>query len=112
MKDQIEDHKELYRLHADYCKFMANPKRLEILFLLGKREMCVDEIASAMGVKVPNVSQHLGVMREKGIVEFRREGNKMYYSVSNQKTLQACTIMRESMIEQIQKQYDKIKSIN
>lgn len=112
MKDQMEGQKELYRIQADYCKFMANPKRLEILFLLGQGELCVDEIASAMGVKVPNISQHLGVMREKGIVECRRDGNKMYYSVANQKTLQACIIMRESMIEQMQKQYDKIKTIN
>jgi len=107
----MEDQKELYRLHADYCKFMANPKRLEILFLLGEKEMCVDEIATAMEVNVPNISQHLAVMRENGIVECRRDGNKMHYKVANPKTLQACTIMRESMIEQMRKQYDKIKSI-
>jgi len=37
-------HKKLYKLHADFCKFMANPKRIEILFLLGEKEMCIDDI--------------------------------------------------------------------
>jgi len=103
--------KELYTLHADFCKFMANPKRIEILFLIGEKEMCVDEIASAMELKVPNISQHLAVMRERGVVEVRRDGNKMYYTISNPKTLQACIIMREAMVEQMEKQFALIKSI-
>jgi ArsR family transcriptional regulator len=107
----MENQKELYFLHAEFCKFMANPKRIEILFLLGEKEMCVDEIASAMGVKVPNISQHLAVMREKGVVEARREGTKMHYSISNPKTLQACIIMREAMVEQMAKQFDMVRSI-
>jgi ArsR family transcriptional regulator len=107
----MENQKELYFLHAEFCKFMANPKRIEILFLLGEKEMCVDEIASAMEVKVPNISQHLAVMREKGVVEARREGTKMHYSISNPKTLQACIIMREAMVEQMAKHFDMVKSI-
>lgn len=101
--------KEIYKLHADFCKFMSNPKRIEILFLLGVKEMCVDEIAKEMEVKVPNISQHLSVMRENGVVESRREGTKIYYKLSNPKTLQACTIMREAMIEQMEKNMIIIK---
>lgn len=104
-------HKELYKLHADFCKFMANPKRIEMLFLLGEKEMCVDEIASQMNVRVPNISQHLAVMRERGVVEVRRESTKMYYKLSNPKTLQACLIMRDAMIEQMEKTMKVIKEI-
>lgn len=107
----MENLKELYRLHAEFCKFMASPKRIEILFLLGEKEMCVDELATEMTVKVPNISQHLSVMREKGVVDFRREGTKMYYKIANPKTLQACIIMREAMIEQMQKQMEMIKEL-
>lgn len=107
----MDNQKELHKLHAEFCKFMANPKRIEILFLLGEKEMCVDELASAMVVKVPNISQHLAVMREKGVVEVRREGTKMYYTIANPKTLQACIIMREAMVEQMEKQLDMVKSI-
>ena len=107
----MENQKDLYKLHAEFCKFMSNPKRIEILFLLGEKEMCVDEIATVMEVKVPNISQHLAVMREKGVVEVRRDGTKMFYKLANPKTLQACIIMREAMVEQMEKQFDKIKSI-
>lgn len=105
-------HKELYKLHADFCKFMANPKRIEILFLLGEKEMCVDEIASKMNVRVPNISQHLAVMRDRGVVEVRREGTKMYYRLGNPKTLQACIIMRDAMVEQMKKQLEMIKDVD
>lgn len=107
----MQSEKELFKLHAEFCKFMANPKRIEILFLLGAQELCVEEIASKMEVKIPNISQHLAVMREKGVVAVRREGTKMYYSLDNPKTLQACMIMRDAMVEQMEKQFDKIKSI-
>lgn len=110
-ENDLFNQKDLFKLHADFCKFMANPKRIEILFLIGEKEMCVEEIATVMGVKVPNISQHLAIMREKGVVEVRRDGNKMYYSISNPKTLQACIIMREAMVEQMEKQFAMIKSI-
>lgn len=103
--------KELFKLHADFCKFMANPKRIEILFLLGEKEMCVEEIAIEMCVRVPNISQHLAVMRERGIVETRREGTKIYYRLSNPKTLQACIIMRNAMIEQMEKNIELIREV-
>lgn len=105
------DHKELYKLHADFCKFMANSKRIEILFLLGESELCVDEIATKMNVRVPNISQHLAVMRDRGVVEVRREGTKMYYKLSNPKTLQACIIMRDAMVEQMEKTMKLIKGL-
>mgnify|MGYP000882971128 FL=1 len=103
--------KEIYRLHADFCKFMANPKRIEILFLLGEQELCVEELAEKMGIKVPNVSQHLSIMHEKGVVENRREGTKIYYKIANPKTLEACLIMRDAMIEQMKKDLNTINNL-
>jgi ArsR family transcriptional regulator len=97
------EEKDIYRLHADFCKFMANPKRIEILFLLGNQELCVEELADRMCIKVPNVSQHLSIMRERGVVENRREGTKIYYKIANPKTLEACIIMRDAMVEQMTK---------
>lgn len=103
--------KERYKLHADFCKFMANPKRIEILFLLGEQELCVEEITEKMGINIPNVSQHLSIMRERGLVETRRKGTKIYYRIANTKTLQACLIMRDAMIEQMEKNYKLIQKI-
>lgn len=106
----MDQQKDLYKLHAEFCKFMANPKRIEILFLLGDHEMSVEELASAMDIRVPNLSQHLAVMREKGVVTFRREGTRIHYRLANPKSLQACILMREAMIEEMEKQYNVIKS--
>ena len=95
------DNKELYKMHADFCKFMGNPKRIEILFTLNDSEMSVEEIAKKMKIRMANLSQHLAIMRERGVVSVRREGTKMYYKLSNPKTLKACLMMRDVMFEQM-----------
>lgn len=96
------DSKELYELHANFCKFMGNPKRIEILFLLGEEELCVEALATKMEVPITNVSQHLAIMRDKGVVVSRRAGTKIYYHLANPKTLQACILIREAMIERME----------
>lgn len=100
--------KELYEMHADFCKFMGNAKRIKILFLLGEGELCVEELANKMDVPLANVSQHLAIMRDKGVVASRRAGTKIYYHLANQKTLQACILMREAMIERMEASVAKI----
>jgi len=94
--------KELFEIHADFCKFMGNAKRIEILFLLGEEELCVEEIAHKMCIPIPNVSQHLSIMRDKGVVESRRASTKIFYRLANPKTLQACILMREAMVERME----------
>lgn len=103
------DNKEIFKIHSEFCKSMGNPKRLEILFRLGKKEMCVDDIASEMQLRVPNVSQHLAIMREKGIVEVRRDGTRMYYNLVDPKILEACTMIREVMVVQMEKKLNTFK---
>ena len=100
--------KKIYSMHADFCKFMGNPKRIEILFLLGEGEKCVEELASLMDIRLPNASQHLAIMKDKGIVESNREGTKVYYRLSNPKVLEACLIMRDLMLEQLNNKLDII----
>ena len=103
--------KEIYKMHADFCKFMGSPKRIEILFLLGEGQKCVEELAQLMNINVPNVSQNLSIMKERGIIENRREGTKIYYSLTSPKILDACMIMRDLMIEQLNKKLDIISEI-
>lgn len=100
--------KEIYKLHADFCKFMGDPKRIEIIFMLGDGEKRVEDIAKEMKVKMPNVSQHLAMMRDRNIVKARREGVKLFYSLSNQKILKACIIMRDLMIRQMEQKTNPI----
>ena len=103
-----KDKKEIYAMHADFCKFMGNPKRIEILFLLGAGEKCVDALAKLMKVNISNISQNLAIMKNRGVVESRRNGTKIFYKLSSPKILDACIIMRDLMFEQLNKKYNII----
>ncbi len=94
--------KTLYEIHADICKTLGNAKRIEILNALGDKELSVSELVNVLGISPANVSQHLAVMRQKGILTSRREGNNIYYKVSNPKVITACGLMREVLIEKFE----------
>jgi len=98
----MAQNKTLFELQAEVCKTLASPKRLEILNALKEGEKTVSELVSILGVPKANVSQHLAVMRHKGILDSRREGVNIYYRVSNPKVIKACILMREVLTEQMQ----------
>ncbi len=93
--------KELFNLHADFCKMLANPKRLMILNLLGVKEMSVGEIADAIGVPLANISQHLNVLKNNGVVKYRNEGHTVYYSLVDPKLLDVCHMTRKILVERM-----------
>jgi ArsR family transcriptional regulator len=65
-------------------KAMAHPLRLKILCIVGGRtEVCVQEIVEQVGTSQSNISQHLSIMREKGILAFRKDANKVYYRLGD-----------------------------
>jgi ArsR family transcriptional regulator, virulence genes transcriptional regulator len=97
---QILSDKSIYEMQAEICKTLTNPKRIEILNTLKNEEKTVTEIVEALGASKANVSQHLAVMRHKGILTTRREGVNIYYRVSNPKVIDACTLMKEVLFEQ------------
>lgn len=95
--------KTLYTLHANICKALANPIRIEVIDILNKNEMSFSEIQEATGVLKSNLSQHLSVLVSKGILKQRKEGLNAYYKLSTVKVATACRIMREVLIENIKK---------
>ncbi len=94
------EHK-LYELHAQMCQVFTSPKRLEILNLLKGKELSVGEIAKLVKIRQANLSQHLSILREKGIVKTRREGTTIYYSLANPKIGKAFDIIREMLLEKL-----------
>ena len=92
----------LYELHASICQTLANPKRLEVIDRLRDGEKSVTELAGAMNISQANLSQHLAVMRQKGIVATRREGLNVYYRLSNSKIIKACDLMRQVLLEHLE----------
>jgi DNA-binding transcriptional ArsR family regulator len=91
--------KTIVELQSDMCKALSSPKRIEILNALKDSEKSVSELVEILGVPKANVSQHLAVMRYKGILKARREENNIYYSVSSQKVIATCFLMREILLE-------------
>ncbi len=94
--------KDLYEIHADICKTLGNAKRIRILDALQNGELTVNELVDIVGISPANISQHLGIMRQKGILTSRREGVNIFYKISNPKVSKACALMREVLIEQLE----------
>ena len=94
-----QDSARLWELQADICQLLANPKRLQILNLLKWGELSVGAMVQALGVPKANLSQHLSLMRQRGILATRRQGTTIYYRLSTPDITQACEIMREVLHE-------------
>ncbi len=103
--------KKLYEMHANVCKALGNATRIEILELLGTDEMTFGELHEIIGGPKSSFAQHLTVMASKGILNQRREGLNVYYTVASKKVTKACELMREVLIENIKKQNDVVNNL-
>lgn len=92
---------ELDRLHANVCKGLADPKRLLIINALRDGPMSVSDLCEALDLPQSNVSQHLAVLRDKGLVLSQRDGQFVYYSVRSMKLIEAMDLLREMMADQL-----------
>lgn len=95
--------KFIFGFQADICRTLGNAKRLEIIEALSEGEMNVTELAERLEIRKANASQHLSVMRSKGLIIARREGLNIYYSIVNPKIITACGMMREVLLEKLEK---------
>lgn len=96
-----ESVRKLYRLQAEICKTLADPKRLMILHELREGEKSVGQLYASLGVTQANVSQHLAILRERGVVTTRRDGATVYYSLANPKIGKACDLVQEVLKDQL-----------
>ncbi len=103
--------KHIYQLHAQVCKALAHGIRIEIIDLLQDKEMGFGEIFEKTGIAKSSLSQHLSVMVENGILNQRKEGLNSYYRVSTDKVSKACQLMREVLIEKLEKSTEILKKI-
>jgi len=74
---------------------MAHPLRLKILCLVGNQELSVLEIVDAVGTTQSNISQHLAVLRDQGILEARKEANRVFYRIGDARLLKMIALTRE-----------------
>ena len=90
---------ELHELHARVCKAIADPKRLLIINELRDSELSVGDLCESLDLSQSNVSQHLAVLRERGVVSARREGTSVIYALRGTKVLAAVDLLREFLAE-------------
>jgi len=76
-------------------KAMSHPLRLKILCVLGDNEISVQDIVDAVGTTQSNISQHLAILRDKGILASRKEANRVYYRVNDARTLRLISMMQD-----------------
>ncbi|MDI6908599.1 metalloregulator ArsR/SmtB family transcription factor [Nocardioides sp.] len=92
---------ELHELHARVCKAIADPKRLLIINELRDRELSVGDLSEALGISQSNASQHLAVLRDRGLVTTRRDGTTVYYRLRSTKIVQAVDLLREFLADDL-----------
>ena len=80
---------------ARAMKAMSHPLRLKILCVLGDQEFSVQHIVESVGTSQSNISQHLAILREKGVLRTRKDANRVYYRIGDTRTLSLLGMMRE-----------------
>ena len=93
---------KIFELHADVCKIFSNAKRLEIINMLKDGEVSAGELLEKTGLSKANLSQHMTVLKSKGVINTRKEGINIYYCITNPKIIQVCTLMKEVLLEQLE----------
>ncbi|MCL4367673.1 MAG: metalloregulator ArsR/SmtB family transcription factor [Actinobacteria bacterium] len=100
----------ILELHARVCRTMAHPIRLALLNALRDRERGVGDLAEAIGVRQPLVSQHLAVLRNQGLLRYRRNGSEVFYRIAYPKMIQACDLLREVLFEHLRSQEELVSA--
>jgi DNA-binding transcriptional ArsR family regulator len=92
---------QIFELQADFCRCLADPKRLMIIHALREGEKSVGELSRILGLKQSNTSQHIAVLRKAGILLPRKAGNITYYSLISAHIAEACDLVREAIASQL-----------
>jgi len=80
---------------CNLMRVLANADRLVLLCELSKHELCVSEIEEMLSIRQPTLSQQLTVLRDEGLVNTRREGKKIYYSIASEQVLAVLRVLYE-----------------
>lgn len=95
MTNRLLDKDEDILQASQAIKAIAHPLRLKILCVLGDQEISVQDIVELVGTSQSNISQHLAILRDKGVLSTRKEANRVYYRIGDLRTLKLVSMMRE-----------------
>lgn len=95
MANKLIDRDEDIQQAAQAIKAIAHPLRLKILCVLGDQEISVQDIVDQVGTSQSNISQHLAILRDKGVLATRKDSNRVYYRIGDLRTLKLVGMMRD-----------------
>ncbi len=101
----------IFDLQAELCQTMSNATRLRIVHVLREGPRCVGEIARVLDADPAKVSQHLALLRSRGLVAATRQGNEVIYQITNPKVERICDLMREVLAEQAEQRTEMIQAL-
>ncbi|MHB1377923.1 MAG: ArsR/SmtB family transcription factor [Candidatus Humimicrobiaceae bacterium] len=101
----------IFVLHANICKTLANPKRLEIIEVLRDDELNATQLTRKVFISKANLSQHMSILIQKGVVLSRREGLNVFYKLSDTRITKACDLMRDVLIKNLEQNNNILKDI-
>jgi len=81
---------------AEFCAILGNAHRIRILWVLGTRELTVSEISEEIETSLQNTSQHLRLMKNKGVLHSRRDGREIYYRITDSEFSKACPVLSKN----------------
>lgn len=95
MTGKLIDNEEDIQQAAQAIKAIAHPLRLKILCVLGDQEISVQDIVEQVGTSQSNISQHLAILRDKGVLATRKDANRVFYRIGDLRTLKLVGMMRD-----------------
>jgi ArsR family transcriptional regulator len=95
MENKLIDRDEDIQQASQAIKAIAHPLRLKILCVLGDSEISVQDIVEQVGTSQSNISQHLAILRDKGVLSTRKDANRVFYRIDDLRTLKLVSLMRE-----------------
>ena len=110
MSDELRE--EGVRLHAQVCSGLADPNRILIIYNLSEGPRCVNDIAAAIELPQPTISRHLKILRDRGLVRAERDGQTIYYHLSDPRIIQALDILRSILADQLKDQALLARQVN
>lgn len=101
----------IYEMQAEICAALANPVRIHILDLLSEGEMNSSELLEILQIPKANLSQHLSVLKDAGVLHSRKEGIYQYLSLAIPKIKDACSLVRTILVEKIAQEEKKTSAL-
>ena len=97
---------EIYEIHSEFLRAIANPKRLRIINEFGDGKITVGELAEKLNLTVSNISQHLKILKNYEILRSEKIGHRVYYSITDKRIVEICHSIRQIISDLYEKRMD------